>query len=183
MKLRSYFNPTRDSNLMQTAQIRLATDSAPAAPFVLLGDLTHEAQDNLSGAQKLPINHAIYSHVQELLYTKHGIQDMQKIKLTNAGTFVLPTGFSISHTNTYVKPGEVIKVDFAILPANATKDGYFMVIENPSLITVVKNGGTDGKWEVKFKGDGETILTFGVVNNPTLAAMLPIQAWTTTRKP
>lgn len=183
MKLKSYFNPNRDANLTQEVQIRMAADAAPAAPFVLLGDLTHEAGDNAGGMQKTNVNHAIYSHVQEQLYLKYGIQDMQKIRLTHAGTFVLPTGFSISHTNTYVKPDEVIKVDFAILPANATKDGYFMVIENPSLITVVKNGGTDGKWEVKFKGDGETILTFGVVNNPTLATMLPIQAWTTTRKP
>lgn len=182
MKLRSYFNPTRDSNLMQTVQIRLAADSAPAAPFVLLGDLTHEAQDNLSGAQKLPINHAIYSHVQELLYTKHGIQDMQKIKLTNAGTFVLPTGFLFNNTNTYVKPGDTIKLDFTILPANATKDGYYFKAENSDLIEVTRSGATDGKWEFEFTGDGETIVEVGIVNSH-FHTFLPVQAWTTPRKP
>lgn len=30
MKLKSYYNPTRDARLTQTVQIRLAADAAPA---------------------------------------------------------------------------------------------------------------------------------------------------------
>ena len=32
MKLKSYYNPTRDARLTQTVQIRLAADAAPALP-------------------------------------------------------------------------------------------------------------------------------------------------------
>lgn len=183
MKLKSYFDPSRNSKLVQTVQIRMAADAAPSSPFELLGELNHEPGDNASGMQKQSISHAIYSHVQEQVYLKKGIQDMQRISITHAGTFVLPTGFNVSHTNTYVKPGDLIKVEFQLIPANATKDGYFLVAENPALVEITKDGKADGKWELKFKQDGETILSFGVVNNPVLASMLPIQAWTTTRKP
>lgn len=92
MKLKSYFDPSRNSKLVQTVQIRMAEDDAPSSPFVLLGELNHEPGDNASGMQKQCISHAIYSHVQEQVYLKQGIQDMQRISITHAGTFALPTG-------------------------------------------------------------------------------------------
>ena len=90
MKLKSYFNPTRDARLVQTVEVRLAADAAPASPFVLLGDLIHEpVDDNLSGAQKHDVSHVIFQHVQEQVFLKHQIQDMQRIRITIGGAFKL----------------------------------------------------------------------------------------------
>lgn len=175
MKLKSYFNPNRDTKLMHTVQIRLASDAAPAAPFVALGDLTHEPGDNASGMQRQSVSHAIYSHVQEQLYLQHELQDMQKIKLTFAGGYLPVNSFSVDRGITSVKPGEKITLQAKVFPAGATIDGFYLKSHNPAIVTITDK--TNGKFEVVFKEDGEVILSLGIINSP-FEELIPAEAWT-----
>ena len=179
MKLKSYFNPTRDANLNQVVEIRNTGDAAPASPFVLLGELVHEGGDNTSGMQKISINHAIYSHVQEQLYLKHKIQDMQKIKLTHGGTFKLVESFTVDRGQTSVKPGEKITLQAKVVPADATHDGFYVTSHNPELVTITDK--TNGKFEVVFKGDGVAILTLGIIGTQ-FEVLIPTEAWTVVKQ-
>lgn len=175
MKLKSYFNPNRDSKLMHTVQIRLATDAAPAAPFITLGEVTHEPGDNASGMQKQSISHVIYSHVQEQLYLQHGLQDMQKIQLTNGGNYRPVVSFTVDRGVTSVKPGVVITLQAHVQPANATLDGFYLTSHNPAIVTITDK--TNGKYEVVFKEDGEAILKLGIKNSG-FEELIPTEAWT-----
>lgn len=173
MKLKSYINLTKDSNLSVEVQVRLAADAAPAAPFVLLGTLTHEpVDDNLSGAQKHSVSHVIFQHVQEQVFLKHQLQDMGKIRITTGGAFKLPTRMFVSVGARVVDLADPVLIDVTVEPVAATIDGYFLTAENPALvkITVV----SPGKYSVSFTGEGETILTVGIANTP-FEQMIPIQ--------
>lgn len=173
MKLKSYFSPTRDAHLIQTVEVRLAADPAPDSPFVLLGDLIHEpVDDNLSGAQKHSVSHVIFQHVQEQVFLKHQLQDMGKIRITTGGAFKLPTRMFVSVGARVVDLADPILIDVTVEPVGATIDGYFITAENPALVTITTT--TAGKYSVKFKGEGETILTVGIANSP-FEQMIPIQ--------
>lgn len=173
MKLKSYFNPTRDSRLAQTVQIRLAADAAPASPFVLLGTLTHEpVDDNLSGAQKHDISHVIFQHVQEQVFLQHQMQDMSKVRITSGGAFKLPTRMFVSVGARVVDLADPVLIDVTVEPVAATIDGYFLTAENPALVTITTV--SPGKYSVSFTGEGETILTVGIANTP-FEQMIPIQ--------
>lgn len=173
MKLKSYYNPTRDALLRQVVQIRLASDAAPAAPFVLLGDLTHEpVDDNASGHQKQDISHVIFQHVQEQVYLKHQLQDMGKIRITTGGAFKLPTRMFVSVGARVVDLADPVLIDVTVEPVAATIDGYFLTAENPALVTITTV--SPGKYSVSFTGEGETILTVGITNTP-FEQMIPIQ--------
>lgn len=173
MKLKSYFNPTRDSKLVQTVQVRLAADLAPTAPYVELGALTHEpVDDNLSGAQLHSISHAIYQHVQEQVYLKHGVQDMQKIRIITGGAFVLPERMLASVSAQLVALATPITVKFSVDPVAATIDGYSLKAENPDLVTITP--GAAGEYSVTFKQEGMTVLTGGIANTPFFQH-IPIQ--------
>lgn len=151
MKLKSYFNPTRDALLRQVVQIRLATDAAPAAPFVLLGDLTHEpVDDNLSGAQKHDVSHAIFQHVQEQVYLKHQIQDMQRINITTGGGFKLLERVFVDQAANRLGVNEETTINVRLTPADATTDGVKFKVSNPDLVTITADTGNG---TFKFRGN------------------------------
>lgn len=180
MKLKSYFNPTPDANLCLTVQVRLATDDAPAAPFVALGDLTHEPPtDNASGMQNLSVSHAVYQHVQEQVYLQKKIQDMQKIKITTGGTFKLLESMYVQKSQSLIKPGETVELTVKVEPADATIDGYFCTVENPALGTVV--AGDDGLFTITMPEEGQTIVKIGL-KNTDLFELVPIEARTVVRQ-
>ncbi len=154
MKLRSYFNPTVDSDKMRTVQIRVQGDAAPAAPFVALGNINHEVPDNASGMQMVDVSHAIYNHVQEQLYRQHGIQDMQKIKLTHAGSFNLINRVIVNRGLTRLGIGHESTISVAFDPSNATHDAVKFTVSNPDLVDIVSNTG-DGTFTFRNKGKGE----------------------------
>ena len=139
MKLKSYYNPTRDALLRQVVQIRLASDAAPAAPFVLLGDLTHEpVDDNLSGAQKHDVSHAIFQHVQEQVYLKHQIQDK------------LLERVYVDQSKNRLGVNEETTINVRLIPADATTDGVKFKVSNPDLVTVTADTGNG---TFKFRGN------------------------------
>lgn len=157
MKLRSYFNPNADANMMRTVQIRLQSDAAPAAPFVLLGDINHEVPDNASGMQQQAVSHVIYQHVQELLYREQGIQDMQRIKLTHAGGFVLVQRVFVDRGDPRVGIGHTSTIKVTFEPANATHDPVQFMVSNPGLIEVISNTG-NGELTFKNLAKGELFI-------------------------
>lgn len=153
MKLKSYFNATT-----REAQVRLAADAAPAAPFVALGDVTHEpVDDNASGMQKHDISHILYQHIQERLYLQFGLQDMQIIKITYGGNFkVLQRVFvdqGINRLGYNVENTVTVTLD----PVDATNDGITFTPSNPDLVTVVANTG-NGVYTFKGPNKGEFFL-------------------------
>lgn len=178
MKLKSYFNPNA-TNTVFTVQIRKAADAAPGAPFVLLGDLNHEVPDNASGMQGFSVSHAIYQHVQEQMYLQHGLQDMQRIKITTGGTFKLLESMYVSKTPLLVKPTEKITLSVKILPADATVDGYYAELENPTLGTVTDK--TNGVFEIVMPADAQTIVKIGI-KNTDLFELVPVEARTVVRQ-
>lgn len=150
MKLKSYFNPTRDARLTQTVQIRLAADAAPASPYVLLGDLIHEpVDDNASGHQKQDISHVIFQHVQEQVYLKHQIQDMQRINITVGGAFKLLERVFVDQAANRLGVNEETTINVRLIPADATTDGVKFKVSNPDLVTITANTGNG---TVKFRG-------------------------------
>lgn len=159
MKLKSYFNPTT-----REAQVRLAADAAPAAPFVALGDVTHEpVDDNASGMQKHDISHVIYQHIQERLYLQFGLQDMQIIKITYGGNFkVLQRVFvdlGMNRLGYNVENTVTVTLD----PVDATNDGITFTPSNPDLVTVVANTG-NGVYTFKGPNKGAFFLKVRVNN-------------------
>lgn len=180
MKLKSYFNPTPDADLNLTVQIRNAADAAPGGAFTLLGDINHEPPiDDASGMQKQSISHAIFQHVQEQVYLKKQIQDMQKIKITFGGTFKLLKGMYVEKGKNLIKPGETVELTVKIEPADATIDGYFCEVENPALGTVAAGAG--GKFTITMPQDGQTIVKIGL-KNTDLYELVPIEARTVVRQ-
>lgn len=163
MKLKSYFNPTRDSRLSQTVEVRLATDAAPNAPFVLLGDLIHEEGDNASGHQKHSVSHAIFAHVQEQVFLKHELQDMQRIRITTGGAFKLLNRIMVDPGVTRNYVGAEHTVTVTLDPTGATTNGVKFKFSNPSLVTVLANTGNG---VIKFKSlmKGELLLEVTVDN-------------------
>lgn len=142
MKLKSYFNPTRDANLVQSVQIRLAGDAAPAAPYVLLGALTHEpVDDNLSGAQLQSVSHAIYQHVQEQLFVQQHLQDMQKIKISYGGNFKPINRVLVSQEANRIGYNEQTTISVGLDPVDATNDGITFSVSNPGLVSITSNTG------------------------------------------
>lgn len=174
MKLKSFFDPTT-----RTVQVQLDTDLAPASPFVELGLLTHEEEDNASGMQLVPVSHAIYQHVQEQLYVKHGIQNMQIISIEPAGKFKLLESMHIDRGQTMVKPGENIVIKGTVFPEDATIDGFYCHAHNPALVTITE--APVGTFTVVFNGDGETILEVGL-KNTQLRELVPVEARTIVRQ-
>lgn len=159
MKLKSYFNATT-----REAQVRLAADAAPAAPFVALGDVTHEpVDDNASGMQKHDISHVLYQHIQERLYLQFGLQDMQIIKITYGGNFkVLQRVFvdlGINRLGYNVENTVTVTLD----PVDATNDGITFTPSNPDLVTVVANTG-NGVYTFKGPNKGAFFLKVRVNN-------------------
>lgn len=157
MKLRSYYSPTTDAKLNRVVQIQLQSDAAPAAPFVLLGDINHEEPDNANGMQRYSINHAIYQHVQEQLYRQHGIQDMQRVDITHAGGFVLIERVVVDTGNNHVAVGEETTITVSFVPANATHDPVQFTISNPELVEDVVDAG-DGVLKFTNKSKGEVFV-------------------------
>lgn len=159
MKLKSYYNPTT-----RVVEVRLAADAAPAAPFVALGDVTHEpVDDNTSGMQKQSLNHVLFQHIQERLYVQLDIQDMQLINITYGGNFkplqrvfvdqgINRLGYNIENT-----------VRVTLDPADATTDGITFTPSNPDLVTVVANTG-NGMYTFKGPNKGEFFLKVRVNN-------------------
>lgn len=179
MKLKSYFNPV-PVNTVFTVQIRLASDAAPAAPFVALGDVTHEPPtDNASGMQKQSLSHVIYQHVQEQVYLQKKLQDMQRINITNGGAFRLLKGMYVEKAATYIKPGEKVTLKVKVEPANATVDGYFAEVEDDQLGTVEDK--TNGVFEITMPNEGITIVKIGI-KNTDLYELVPIEARTVERQ-
>lgn len=175
MKLTSYFNPSTN-----VVQIRLASDAAPASPFVALGAVTHEpVNDNLSGAQKYSVSHVIFQHVQEQLYLKYKIQDMGIIRITTGGAFVLLQSFRVERTQPTVKPGGKVTVKAVVLPANATVDGYYVSADNPDLVTIAA-GGSANEFVVTLPKEGDVLLTVGI-KNTDLFETIPVSAQIETR--
>lgn len=151
MKLKSYFNPTRDARLVQTVEVRLAADAAPASPFVLLGDLIHEpVDDNLSGAQKHSVSHVIFQHVQEQVFLKHKIQDMQRIRITIGGAFKLLDRVFVDQGQNRLGVNEETTISVRLFPADATTDGVHFSVSNPALVTVTADTGNG---TFKFRGN------------------------------
>lgn len=151
MKLKSYYNPTRDARLTQTVQIRLAADAAPASPYVLLGDLIHEpVDDNLSGAQKHDVSHVIFQHVQEQVYLKHQIQDMEKIRITVGGNFKLLDRVFVDQSKNRLGVNEETTINVRLVPTDATNDGVHFEVSNPALVTVTADTGNG---TFKFRGN------------------------------
>ena len=151
MKLKSYFNPTRDARLVQTVEVRLAADPAPDSPFVLLGDLIHEpVDDNLSGAQKHDVSHVIFQHVQEQVFLKHQIQDMQRIRITIGGAFKLLDRVFVDQGQNRLGVNEETTINVRLIPADATNDGVQFQVSNPDLVTITADTG-DGTF--KFRGN------------------------------
>lgn len=158
MKLKSYINLTPDSNLMRTVEVRLAGDAAPASPFVLLGDLTHEeGTDNASGMQKHTVSHAIYSHVQEQVYLKHKLQDMQRIKIVNAGAFKLVDRVLVDQEANRLGINVPSTITVKTTPSDATTDGVVFTVSNPDLVDIVANTG-NGVFTFKGKSKGEVFI-------------------------
>lgn len=155
MKLKSYFNPTHDSNLNQVVEVRLAADAAPASPFVALGNLTHEpVDDNLSGAQLHDVSHAIFQHVQEQLYVQKGIQDMQKIKITFGGGYKQLNRVLIDQAANRLGVNQQTTINVRLDPSDSTNDGITFKVSNPDLVTVVANTG-NGTFTFFGKSKGE----------------------------
>lgn len=153
MKLKSYFNPTT-----REAQVRLAADAAPAAPFVALGDVTHEpVDDNASGMQKHDISHVIYQHIQERLYLQFGLQDMQIIKITYGGNFKVLKRVYVDQGMNRLGYGIENTVTVTLDPLDATNDGITFTPSNPDLVTVVANTG-NGVYKFKGANKGEFFL-------------------------
>ena len=157
MKLKSYFNPTT-----YEAQVRMAADAAPAAPFVLLGDVTHEPNDdNASGMQKKNVSHVIFQHIQEQVYLKHNLQDMQAIKITYGGTAKPVTGFTVDPASFVLVVGKEATMTVKVAPAGALYDGIEIKPDNADLIEVVSNAA--GVYKFKGKGMGQTWLRIRIL--------------------
>lgn len=151
MKLKSYFNPTRDAKLRQIVQVRLATDAAPAAPFVLLGDIIHEpVDDNASGMQKHDISHVIFQHVQEQVYLQHQLQDMGRINITVGGAFKLLERVYVDQSKNRLGVNEETTINVRLIPTDATTDGVKFQVSNPDLVTITANTGNG---TFKFRGN------------------------------
>lgn len=174
MLLKSYYNPNTHE-----VRIRNQPDAAEAAPFVSLGNINHTVStDNANGMQNKSVSHVIYQHVQEQLYLQRGMQDMQIVKITPAGTFKLIESFNVNHSQPYVAPGETIKVTPIVLPADATKDGFYLVADNPDLVEIAAGTGPDvGSFIVTMKAAGQTILRCGV-SNTNLREHIAVEAKT-----
>lgn len=158
MKLKSYFDPTRDARLIQTVEVRLAADPAPASPFVLLGDLIHEpVDDNLSGAQKHDVSHVIFQHVQEQVFLKHKLQDMQRIKIVNAGAFKLVDRVLVDQEANRLGINVPSTITVKTTPSDATTDGVVFTVSNPDLVDIVANTG-NGVFTFKGKSKGEVFI-------------------------
>lgn len=152
MKLRSYYNPTA-----KIAEVRLQADAAPAAPFVLLGDIIHEADDNASGMQKMAISHVIFQHVQEQLYLQYGEQNMQSVTITNGGTFVMIKRVLVNRDQNRVGIGHSNTISVTFDPVDASHDPVQFMVSNPDLIDIVSNTG-NGVLTFRNKGKGELFI-------------------------
>lgn len=162
MKLKSYFNPTRDSNLMQDVQVRLAADAAPASPYVALGEIDHDIDDdNLSGAQNTNISHVVFQHVQEALYKQHGIQDMQRIRITFGGGYVALKRVLIDQGANRLGYNEETTITVSLDPVNATHDPITFEVSNPDLVEILADDG-DGVFTFRGPGKGEFFVTVRV---------------------
>ena len=152
MKLKSYYNP-----LTHEAQVRLATDAAADSPFVLLGTVTHEPNDdNASGMQKHNISHVIFQHIQEQLYLQKGLQDMQIVKITYGGAAKPVEYFTVDPAAFVLGVGVEATMTVKVWPEGALFDGYEIKPDNADLIEVVSN--TAGVYKFKGKGMGQTWL-------------------------
>lgn len=159
MKLKSYYNPT-----IQTVQVRLAADAAPASPYVALGDLIHEpVDDNASGMQKHDVSHVIFQHVQEQLYLQHDLQDMQLISITFGGNFKPLQRVYVDQGKNRLGYNEEATITVTLDPVDATTDGITFKVSNPDLVTVTANTG-NGVFKFRGPNKGEFFIRVRVGN-------------------
>lgn len=159
MKLKSYYNPT-----IQTVQVRLAADAAPAAPYVALGDLIHEpVDDNASGMQKHDISHVLFQHVQEQLYLQHDLQDMQLITIIFGGNFKPLQRVYVDQGKNRLGYNEEATITVTLDPVDATNDGISFKVSNPDLVTVTANTG-NGVFKFRGPNKGEFFVRVRVGN-------------------
>lgn len=155
MKLKSYISNTAGLNQVREVRVVLAADASPGAGWTLLGDLIHEpVDDNASGMQKHDVSHVIYQHVQEQVYLKQGLQDMQRIKITFGGNFKPLVSVHVDQGENRLGIGKTATIKVTTVPANATHDGIVFAISNPELVDNIVNAG-DGVLKFDSVGKGE----------------------------
>lgn len=159
MKLKSYYNPA-----IQTVQVRMAADAAPAAPYVALGDLIHEpVDDNASGMQKHAISHVIYQHVQEQLYLQHDLQDMQLISIIFGGNYKPLQRVYVDQGQNRLGYNVENTITVTLDPVDATNDGVTFKVSNPDLVVVIANTG-NGIFKFRGPNKGEFFVRVRVGN-------------------
>jgi hypothetical protein len=164
MKLKSYIANAIGANQTYEVQVRLAADASPGASYTLLGDLIHEpVDDNASGMQKQDISHVVYQHVQEQIYLKRGLQDMQRIKITYGGNFKPLQRVFIDQGLNRRFIGEEQSVTVTLDPVGATTDGVKFQFSNPALVQVLADTG-NGVITFKSLQKGELFLRVRVGN-------------------
>lgn len=160
MKLKAYYSPTPvavvelGNRMLRRVVIQLAATAAPAAPFVLLGEINHETPDNANGMQGLHINHALSKHITELLYTKFGVQTTQDLYIYyHAGVLPLKS-FSVDSGRNTLKVGQENTITVRLLPANAQLTSPLTIVPTRlDLVEVISNTGGALKYKAKAVGD------------------------------
>jgi len=152
MKLTAYYDAATNA-----VQVRMTTDAAPGGAYVKLVDIVHEALDNLPGAEGRSISHRIYQHIQDALYLNHGVQNMQLITISTAGTYVALQRVFVDQGMNRLGYGIENTVTVTLDPANATNDGITFVVSNPDLVTVVANTG-NGVFTFKGPNKGNVFI-------------------------
>ncbi len=171
MKLKSYLETNR-TGLRYKVIVQKAATAAPAG-YTVLGEINHEVPDNLRGMQALPINHVIFQHVQEQMYTQKGVQDMQSV-LIDIGDDIKPVkSMYIEKSKLLVKPGEKITLKVIVDPVDALVDGYFCVAENETLAEVEDK--TNGVFEITMPQVGQTLVKIGITNG-NMFEWVPVEA-------
>lgn len=98
-----------------TGVVRVQADGAAAgAGFTVLDKFDHPDTDSLGRAG---VSHALYSHVQDVLYRKAGIQDMQRISVEWPG-YVAPTAVVTDPTELTVEAGTSGVLEVTSTPAD-----------------------------------------------------------------
>lgn len=104
--------------------VRVQADAAaPGTDFVVLGKFTHPDPDSLG---PFAVSHAMYSHVQDIMYREAGIQDMQSLSIEWPG-YVAADFISGGPTSLTVEAGTEGTMEVYSFPEQISDPRYTMI--------------------------------------------------------
>ncbi|AHC56536.1 hypothetical protein JJJA_0020 [Achromobacter phage JWDelta] len=129
--------------------VRVQADgAAPGTDFVVLDKFNHPDPDTLG---PFAISHAMYSHVQDVMYRKAAIQDMQRLSI-EWPAYVAPTSLTVTPDTLAIAAGTEGKLVVTSAPADISDPRFLFIFVGSEKVMKI-NPGT-GQWAAVGPGKG-----------------------------